>query len=238
MVQQFKIDLKLHKSSFLISFLVELGGFLFGFLLVNLIMRLDDDPGSWFCMGTLMALAMGVMVLFLMGGLGYSNEFQLALSMGRTRKAFMASYALRLLLQIIMSYILILAVYHLELAIYPLLFPGYEIEVAFSFLTNWKVILPSALAILVLAMFLGAIYGRYGKKGLWLSYLIWMFCCFVLPRTMDDDLGSGVLDQAALGVRTVFTTVPPAAWLVLGGVLAVGMVITTISLGKKQMVKL
>lgn len=238
MLKQFTIDLKLQKSVFLVNLAAELGGFLFGFLIVNLVMRLDDDPGSWFCMGTMMALVVSVVFVFFYGSFGYSGEFQVAIAMGRTRMAFMGSYALRLLMQLLADYVVLLGLYHLELAVYPLLFPAYGNEVAFSFLTDWRILLPSALGILIVAMFIGTLYGRYGKKGIWASYLIWLFCCFVLPRLFDDDLGSGVLDQAALGVRMVLAAVSPAAWGTLGAVLAAGMVAATILLGRRQMVKL
>lgn len=238
MLKQFKIDLKLQMGSILANLVAELGGFLFGFLLVNLIMRVDDDPGSWFCMGTLMALIVGAMFVFFAGSFGYSSEFQVAVAMGRTRKAFMGSYALRLLMQLLADYVVLLGLYQLELAIYPLLFPAFGNEVVFSFLTDWRVLPPCVLGLLILAMFIGALYGSYGRKGLWAFYLLWLFGCFVLPRVFSDELGSGVLDQAALGVRTAFQTIPLAAWGTMGTVLAVGMVTTTILLGRRQMVKL
>lgn len=238
MFQQFGLDLKVHKGNFLLTLLTELGGFLFGFIMVNIIMRVDSDPGSWFCMGTLMALIIGVVVPLFSGGFGYNGEFQLALSMGRTRMAFMGSFVLRLLLQLLLGYALVLGLYQVELALYPLLFPAFENEVTFTFLTNWKLVAAAIGALLVLAMFIGSIYGRYGKKGMWVFYVIWLFCCFILPRMFDDEPGAGVLDQAALGVRNVFTAVPLTAWIVAGAVLAAGMVTTIIVLGRKQMVKL
>ena len=239
MLRQFLLDCKLHfKGTFLVQLLAELGGFLFGVIMVNFIMRVDDDPGSWFCMGSVMAIIVFLIFTLIYGAFGYHNEFQLALSMGRTRTAFMGSYALRLLVQLTLGYVLILGLYHLELALYPLLFPAYENEVAFAFLTNWKLVLPAVPGLLVLTMFVGAIYGRWGKKSLWFFWVLWMFCCFVLPRLFDDEPGGGILDQAALGVRHVFTAVPLTAWIVVGVVLAIGMVSVTITLGKKQMVKI
>lgn len=239
MLRQFLLDCKLHfKGTFLVQLLAELGGFLFGVIMVNLIMRVDDDPGSWFCMGTVMAMIVFLLFTLIYGAFGYHNEFQLALSMGRTRTAFMGSYALRLLLQLVVGYALVLGMYHFEVAIYSQLFQAYENEVAFTFLTNWKILLPAALGILVLAMFFGSIYGRWAKKSLWAFWVIWMFCCFVLPRLFNDELGDGVLDQAALGIRTVFTAVPLTVWIVVGTVLAIGMVSTTVTLGKKQIVKI
>ncbi len=238
MLQQLRLDLKVHYDILLASLAAELGGFLFGFILVNIIMRVDSDPGSWFCMGSLMALIVGVAVPLFSGAFSYSSQFQLALSMGRTRSAFMGSFVLRLLLQLLAGYALVLGLYQVELALYPLLFPAYENEVAFTFLTNWRIIVSAIAALLILSMFIGALFGRYGKKSIWVFYLIWLFCCFVLPRMFDDDRGEGVLDQAATGVLRAFQVVPLTAWIVVGAVLAVGMVTTIIVLGRKQMVKL
>lgn len=237
MLQQLTLDLRLHKNNILVALLAELGAFLLGVIMVCVILRLDSDPGGWFCMGTVMALIACAVVTLLTGAFGYYAEFQLALSMGRTRTAFMGSYALRLLLQLAVSYVLVLLLYRAELALYPIFFPAYENEVQFTFLTNWKLILTCALGLLILSMFIGAIYGRWGKKSLWVFWVIWLFCCFVLPRLFDDEPGEGVLDQAALGVRNVFATVPLNAWIVFGAALAVGMISTTAVLGRKQMVK-
>lgn len=238
MLRQLITDLKLNKQEFLVTFLMELGGFLFGVILVNIIMRVDDDPGSWFCMGTLLALVMGLVMLFFLGGFGYSGEFQLALSMGRTRGAFMGSYALRLVLRAIAAYAAVLVFYRVELAIYPVLFPAYENEVAFTFLTDWRLILPGIVGLVVLTMFLGAMFGRFGKKGMWVFYVLWLFCCFVLPRMTHEEPGSSVLDQAAFGMRTLFFAVPLTTWAALAAILAVGMTVAVVVLGKKQMVKL
>lgn len=239
MIRQFILDCKLHcKGTFLALLLAELGGFLFGVIFINIIMRLDDTATSWFCIGTIMAMIVCVIFTLFYGAFGYHSEFQLALSMGRTRMAFMGSYGLRLLLQMVAGYGMILLLYRLELVLYPLLFPNCVNDAPFTFLTNWKVLVPIALGILILSMFVGTIYGRWGKKSLWFFWVVWMFCCFVLPRLFDDELGDGILDQAALGMRNVFTVVPLRAWIVVGVILAIGMVSTTVTLGRKQMVKI
>lgn len=236
MLTQFKTDLKLHKLDLLVCLLVELGGFLAGVILLSIIMLTEKEAG-WFCLGTIMALVAAVILVLFVGGFGYSGEFQLAIAMGRTRGAFMGSYALRLLLQIVISYLLALVLYHAELAAYPLLFPSPANETAFAFLTDFRILLPTGLGLLILSMFLGAVYGRYGRKGMWIFYVIWLFGCFVLPRLTHDELGSGILDRAALGVRTLYLAVPPAAWVVFGVLTAVAMTSATVFLGKQQMVK-
>lgn len=238
MLTQFKMDCRLHKADYVICLLVELGGFLLGGLLWYIIMRTDNEADSWFCLGTLMALVAAVILVLFVGGFGYSGEFQLAIAMGRTRGAFMGSYALRLLLQIGFAYLLALALYRVELAVYPLLFPAVVNKTPFLFLTNARILLPAGLGLLILAMFLGAVYGRWGRKGMWVFYVFWLFGCFVLPRLNHDEFGSGILDKAALGVRTLYQAVSPNVWVVLGILTAAAMTAATIVLGKKQMVRL
>ena len=68
MIRQFMLDCKLHcKGTFLVQLLAELGGFLFGVILLNIIMRLDDTATSWCCMGTIMAMIVCVIFTLFYG---------------------------------------------------------------------------------------------------------------------------------------------------------------------------
>ena len=151
MLQQFKLDWKLYRKSFFSLQLALPGAFLLGFILVIIIMFTDEDPGSWFCMGTLIAGIALCFISLIAYAFSYYQEFQLALSMGRTRMAFLGAYTLRLLLHFALGYAIILGLYQIELAVYPVLFPQYDNEVAFTFLTNWKVVVPLPLSFMIFA---------------------------------------------------------------------------------------
>ena len=237
MLQQFIKDWKLHKSSFFTMLAAQIGFFLLGILLVIMVMNFDDDPGSWFCMGTMVACIVLVVICGFFYGFSYSQEFQLALSMGCTRMAFLGAFTLRLLLQILSGYVLILGMHQIELSLYPRLFPQYPNEILFTFLTDWRIIVPVMVGMTILSLFIGSLYGRYGKKGTIFFYVLWIFCCFILPRIFHAEPGTGVLDQTAWGIRTVVLAVPVTVWIVFGIVLAVGMVITIIRFAKVQMVR-
>ena len=152
MLKQFAMDWKLNRSSFFVLLAIQLGAFLFGAVLVFAIMKLDSDPGAWFCMGTLMAAIALIAVTLLCYGFGYAQEFNVALSMGRTRAAFMGAYALRTVLQLLAGYVLLLGLYRLELAVYPLLFAPYGNEVAFTFLTDWRYLLPIFVGLVIVSL--------------------------------------------------------------------------------------
>lgn len=237
MLRQFIKDWKLHRSSYFIMLAAQAGSFLLGILFVLMIMHFDDEPGSWFCMGTMIACLVLVVICVFFYGFSYGQEFQLALSMGCTRMAFLGAFALRLLVQLLSGYILILLFHQIELALYARLFPQYANEVLFTFLTDWRILVPVVLGMTVLSLFIGSLYGRYGKKGMIFFYVLWIFCCFVLPRVFHTEQGSGILDQTAWGIRVVALAVPVTVWIGFGALLAVGMVITIIRFAKIQMVR-
>ena len=237
MLQQFLKDIRLHRNGTLALLLILLGAFVFGVILVALVMTFDDDPGSWFCMGTLMACLVLVAAALFTSAFGYPQEFMLALSMGRTRKEFMVSYYLRMLVTLLLGWVLVLIMHQIELRGYTLFFYRYQNEIFFSFLTDWRVLVPVFLLLPILSMFLGALYGKHGKKGLMGFYFIWLFCCFVLPRMFHEEPSEGVLDQMAFGMLRIVQTVPVSVWIGFGAVTLVFMAAATIKFGMEQMVK-
>ena len=237
MLQQFSKDLRLHKNSMLGQLLGLVGAFVFGVILVAIIMFTDDDPGSWFCMGTLIACLVLVAAVLFTSAFSYPQEFMLALSMGRTRKEFLVSYYLRSLVNLLTGWLMILLLHQIELRSYTLIYYRYANEIFFSFLTDWRVLTPIFLLLPVLSMFLGALYGKYGKKGLFAFYVLWIFCCFVLPRMFHDEPSEGVLDQMAVGLLRTIQVVPAGVWIGFGAVTLAVMAGMTIKFGMEQMVK-
>ena len=69
-------------------------------------------------------------------------------------------------------------------------------------------------------------------------YVIWLFCCFVLPRMFDEEFGTGVLDQVAFRLRYIIFLVPAPIWIVLGLAAAAAMAAATVIFGRTQPVKL
>lgn len=237
MFQQFSKDIRLQKNSILYLLAFLLGAFVFGMVMVFIIMSIEDDPGAWFCMGTLIAALVLVAAEVFISAFGYPQEFMLALSMGRTRKDFLFSYYLRQILQLFLGWLVVLGLHQIELQTYTLYFYRYQNELFFAFLTDWRVLLPVFLLFPVLSMFMGALYGKYGKKGWFVFYFLWMFCCFVLPRMFHEEPSEGLLDQVAFGLLRVIQVVPVTVWIVFGAVTLVSMAIATIKFGMEQMVK-
>lgn len=225
-------------GSFFGNLLLIVLGFLFGEILLFLIMFLEDDPGSWFCMGTVIALVMLLVTTVLFYGVGYTGAFSLALSMNCTRRRFLLDYSLKILAHLVLGYLLVLGLYLLELLIGHAAFPDYPLEQELGFLTDWRVVLAGIAGMLLSALFVGAMFGRFGRKAGLIVYLVWMFCCFVVPKIFTAEPGGeGVFDQAALLTQSALLRMPMAGWLTLGAIAAVSMLATVVVMARKQMVR-
>lgn len=225
-------------GSFFGNLLLIVLGFLFGEILLFLIMFLEDDPGSWFCMGTVIALVMLLVTTVLFYGVGYTGAFSLALSMNCTRRRFLLDYSGKILAHLVLGYLLVLGFYRLELLVGNAAFPDYPLEAELSFLTDWRVVLAGIAGMLLSALFVGAMFGRFGRKAGLIVYLVWMFCCFVVPKIFTAEPGGeGVFDQAALLTQSALLRMPMAGWLTLGAIAAVSMLATVVVMARKQMVR-
>lgn len=225
-------------GSFFGNLLLIVLGFLFGEILLFLIMFLEDDPGTWFCMGTVIALVMLLVTTVLFYGVGYTGAFSLALSMNCTRRRFLLDYSGKILAHLVLGYLLVLGLYLLELLIGHAAFSDYPLEQELGFLTDWRVVLAGIAGMLLSALFVGAMFGRFGRKAGLIVYLVWMFCCFVVPKIFTAEPGGeGVFDQAALLTQSALLRMPMAGWLTLGAIAAVSMLATVVVMARKQMVR-
>ena len=225
-------------GSFVGTLLLIAAGFLFGEILLFLIMHTDDDPGAWFCLGTAIALIMLLVTTVLFYGFGYTGEFSLALSMGCTRRRFVLRYAGKILAHLVLGYLLVLGLYRLELLIGRAAFADYPLEAEFGFLTDWRIVLAGVVGMLLSSLFVGAMFGRFGRKAGLIVYIVWMFFCFVVPKIFTAEPGGeGVFDQAALLTQSALLRMPPAGWYTLGAIAAISMAVTVVVLAQKQMVR-
>ncbi len=229
MFKQFILDLKLHKKDYLLPLCMIPGCFLLGFGGCCIIMFAVGDVGGWITCGAYAAFV-SLLVYTVMNFAKYHQEFMLSLSMGRTRGAFMLSYALRTLLEMFAAYGLVLVLSRLEVAVGNKLFAPAPLEAGADFLLDWRMIAFFSPAMVIFAMFIGALYTRFGKKVLAVMWFVYMAICLIGPRLAE---ASGTLGK----VVKFLSNVPTWGWITAGVAGLAAMVATTIGLGKKQMVK-
>lgn len=236
MLKQLKTDIKLHKSSLIAPVVLIIGMFAVGMGMCALIMHTVDDPGSWFTMGTFMSL-LGMVMLVIMFSFTMAQEFTLALSMGRTRKEFLASYALRTLLWQGLGYGLVLVLYKLELALGEVLYKQWPLEeISMDFLFDLRFIAVVLVGGNALAMFIGTLFSYFGKKVMVPMWFVWMAGCIFVPNVASAEPGQGGYAIKAALVKAIHT-MPDYAWILLGVAVVAAMGSTAVCLGRKQMVK-
>lgn len=229
MLKQFFLDIKLHNKRFLLPLFMIPACFLLGFGLCCLIMFTEADPGSWVTFGTFMAW-LSLFFLAVMSFGMYYQQFMLALSMGCTRKDFLFSFALRTLLELAMGCVLILVLYRVELAIGSKLFAPWPLEPGFEIMTDWRMIAICLPAMVLVTMFVGALYSYFGKKVLTVLWFLWIAFGLIVPRLVEREGNANV-------VVSFLRLIPDWGWIAAGVAAALAMAVTVVGLGKKQMVK-
>lgn len=232
MIQEIVRDMKLHKKDIMLLWLMILLGFAVGFGMLYLIMLLDETTTEWAPLGTLMALVFATGIMLFTGVLGYRQEFAVALSMGRRRKDFMAAYALRKTVWALAAYGIVLALYQVEKVLAGLMFGGKPLteDISMGFLLEWQFLVLWVLVLVLVCMFLGALYSHFGKPFGVVLYFLWLGGCIMLPNLVDEATWLGA-------VFGWFGVLPGLVQAGIGVAVAGAMAVTVVALGRKQMVR-
>lgn len=233
MLKQFWLDVKNNKGDLAAPVLIVTLCFLLGFGVLCLIMFNVNDPGVWFPVGTIMGFS-SLMLCAIITFAKYHMEFMLALSMGRTRTAFMGSYALRSVLMMGIGYVVLLLLYWVELTIGEKILSAWPLGIKLDFLFDWRVIVGVLVGVVTLAVFIGALHSRFGKKFLVPLWFVWMGLCILGPQFFNEETA---LYRATSGLRDVMSKMPGWGWYSIAAAAVAGMGAGIYALGKKQMVR-
>lgn len=238
MLKQFAGSLKLHRQTPLTLLLWLFGFFLFGFGTISFILAFDNTAVSWGTLGTIFG-AIGIVVFAIICFFSYHQDFMIALSMGRTRKEFMITYAAEQLIWMSAAYLSLVLMAWLESWLYSIRFPHAFEEVSLlPFLLDWRIAVPAILAMVIIPMFLGAMYSRFGKRFGVILYFLWLGSCLIPPRVIGHfEEMDAATQQGIMAVFGWIMLITPTGWICIGAVVLLAMVITTVYLGMKQMVR-
>ena len=187
-------------------------GFLVGQLILFLIFHTVAEPSDgWFPIATLLALVIGVISVAAFASFSFLNRYQMALSMGRTRKPQIAA---EVLFSLIRSSILVLEVWLLSLLDEPLralLYPAQPVDLSPVVFLQAPVIAACLLVPTVCSLLIAGILGRFGKKAGAVLYFAFLAVCFFGPRlighiqpdSLADRLFSAVFGMPPLALIAV-----------------------------------
>ena len=187
-------------------------GFLVGQLILFLIFHTVAEPSDgWFPIATLLALVIGVISVAAFASFSFLNRYQMALSMGRTRKPQIAAEAL---FSLVRSAVLVLEVWLLSLLDEPLralLYPAQPVDLSPAVFLQAPVIAACLLVPTVCSLLIAGILGRFGKKAGAVLYFAFLAVCFFGPRlighiqpdSLADRLFSAVFGMPPLALIAV-----------------------------------
>lgn len=160
-------------------------------------------------------------------GWSYARDFSLALTFGKTRKDFMISYALELLIWALLSFVLLIVMSLLEYGVCLLIFK--DMERSLFFMLLWPLLLPLIPIAITVNMFFGSLYAKWGTSALLLILLL--------------KMGASSLNQIdgfktfRLYVLAVLLQLHWSIWVIICVICFLLLINTIIRLGKRQALK-
>lgn len=220
--------LRATRSGVLVMLAFQGGLFLFGFLLVVIVNAFLNDEQDYAALGSMMAL-MGTVFGGLLRGSGAPVRYRMALSMGHTRRSYILADPLITALNCLVGVGAAWILNKLELWLYGLLYPGWELDFDVIAMFKWWYVPILVAAVCLLDFCLGALQLRFGPKGF---AAIWFPLCFG-PMLITNGLraaeegGASLFAQIGRGIRYLAGLLSPAAWAGVGILLLV--VLTVLS---------
>lgn len=218
MKQAIKTRWTLDGKDFLVYLSMPPVGFLVGQLILFLALRFSGDPSDgWFPIATLMALVIGEISVAAFASFSFLNRYQMALSMGRTRKP---QIAVEVLFSLIRSAVLVLEVWLLSLldeALRDALYSSQFVELSPIGLFQAPVIAACLLVPTVCSLLIAGILGRYGKKAGAVLYFGFLALCILGPRLIGHIQPDSLADR----VFSAVFGIPPLAMITVCALLLV-----------------
>lgn len=216
-----------------LQFLVAaFGGYVFG-IIVMMIIRANIVEKECVTLGMLIGMIILVFMHFFGITFSFVGEFNMALSMGATRKSFVGSYALFNMVELAGLELLLFVLGKIELALISVIYPQCEIILDVTQYFQWKYLLAVIVGMTVVELFLGAVIHRFGMKAFWVVWAIWMFLTLVPVKLSENEVMAAKMHQLGeqIGLENIVQYLFAA-----GVVAAVIMAVLGWNLLKKQRV--
>ena len=184
-MNHFLIQLKVRKKEFLQFLAIGSGAYAAGIILLALILEISGIE-TYVTLGTMLAGSIFIFVHVFGIPVSFAGEFNMAVSMGVSRKEFVGSYAAVNLLEIAVFEAVLYGFGRLETLFAQTLFPEFTKEFDCMVLFQWNYLLALLIGMTVTELFVGAVILRYGSKALIVLAVLW-FGAFMIPAKIAGN---------------------------------------------------
>ena len=230
--------MKLRLDELVIYLIVDLGGFLFGHLLLRLAMHFERGEPDFtvFRMGTVMAWILFCLMSVMLGMFATTGYFNGHVGFSRTRKSFFLCDLATEFCWNLLNLLFIWGFSFIEGGILKTFYRAYpeEFKGIWGLWLGW--VLPAlALALAAFRELTGALILRFGKKVFWVMWGLWMIICIVPGKIGRDKNGTAakIMNEIAARIKEV----PLAGWAVMGVLLLLLLLAVSWMLLRKQAVE-
>lgn len=174
---------------------VAFGSYVFGIIVMMIIRANTMEENECVTLGMLIAMVALVFIHFFGIIFSFVGEFNMAISMGATRKAYVGSYALFNMAELAGLELLLFVLGKIELALMRVIYPQCEIILDVTQYFQWKYLLAVIVGMTVVELFLGAVILRFGMKAFWVVWAIWMFLTLVPAKLSENEVMAAKMHQ-------------------------------------------
>lgn len=206
-IKTVKQTFQVGKGELLVFNLIALVGGVVGTVIWLSIMATGEADGEYGTIGAIMALMLGMLVMTIAGIFSMQQDFNLAISLGKTRKQYVPARYLLIAVNCSLCLIIALIICLIEETLYTAINPGAVCEISIQgFLTNPVTIFGFVFLIPMIIMLCGALYLRFGMKFFWVGWVFWMLGCTLLPRILSaaHDEADSVWKRMGMAVMDFF----------------------------------
>jgi len=219
---------------------IMLIGEIFGIVLIKIIVSVDSTIEGYAVLGTFVAMFLGIIVTLISAVFSYGAKFNLAVSMGCTRKEFFLSYWGGSLLFVAIEIAAVLVFGILETGLGKIMYANSLLFEEVNFLTylmDYRVIAGLLLMVPAVGIFVGALTLKFQTKAIWAMWVVWMVACLGGAKVHDiiSENPDSILADVAGSVFHFFKTVTgPVLILLFLAVCAIMFAISAILLHKQE----
>ncbi len=175
-----------NRSEILVYGSVTVGFGIFGMVVVLVMLASGSMEGEYLKLGTLVAMLFSIIVLLFSAIFSLKTDFDLAISMGRTRKCFVPARYLLCAADCMVCMVGFMLISRMEDAVYRFLYPEavsiWNVDVLFAKPVCWVGFL---LATPALIMLMGGLFIKFSTKFFWFFWVVWMVCWLGGPRILS-----------------------------------------------------
>ena len=216
MTGNFLIQCKTRKMEVLQFLAVAFGSYVFGIIVMMIIRANTMEENECVTLGMLIAMVALVFVHFFGIIFSFVGEFNMAISMGATRRAYVGSYALFNMAELAGLELLLFVLGKIESALMRVIYPQCEVILDLTQYIQWKYLLAVIVGMTIVELFLGAVTLRFGMKAFWAIWAIWMFVTLVPAKLIENEALAAKMHQ--FGMQIGFGNI--VQYLVVVGVIA------------------